>query len=68
MKRIGLAVAAAILPIAASPLAHSFRVRIRDLGIVTGTLPPGPRNVPRADVWSSADSRQRRTRSMATAR
>src|SRR3984893_11302219 len=44
MKRIGLTVAAAILPIAASPLAQSSRVRIRDLGIVTGTLPPGPRN------------------------
>jgi D-aminopeptidase len=44
MKRIGLAVAAAIVLVAVGPLAQSSRVRIRDLGIVTGMLPPGPLN------------------------
>jgi D-aminopeptidase len=44
MKRFGLAVPAALLTFAAVPFAQSPRVRLRDLGIVTGTLPPGPLN------------------------
>ena len=44
MKWNGLVVALALSATAAVPLAQSPRGRIRDLGIVTGTLPPGPLN------------------------
>jgi D-aminopeptidase len=44
MKWNRLVVVVPLLTMAALPLAPVSRVRIRDLGIVTGTLPPGPLN------------------------